>query len=201
MSGGLSMEIYLIRHAKSEKSGGGQKNTGLSELGQKQAKKIGRFLAGKPIKRVYTSPLQRASITAKYIADNCQAPLISTSLLMERTHGILDGLTEEERKQTYPIFYRQLKENPLLAMPGGESYEDVKRRVETIYHRIVQQEKKDACIALVSHGEWLNIFMHTILHLNPTLYPAFHFKTSSYSLIQIKGDRIQVRYLNRTNHL
>lgn len=199
--GGMKLEIYLIRHAKSEKSGGGQKDTGLSEHGEKQTIKIGRFLSKKQIDKIYSSPLKRAKLTAMSIASYQQQHVFIHPLLMERTHGILDGLTNEERLAHYPSVYRYLEKQPTSKAPGGETYEDVKKRVVQFIETVIKKEREDARIVIVSHGEWLNIFMHTILKLEEQLYPAFHFKTSSYSLIEWSEKKIRVRYLNRDNHL
>lgn len=192
------MEILLIRHGQSERPGGGQKDIPLSEAGQAEAYATGRMLKGAGISRVYTSPLSRAWKTAALIGGEIGREPISDTNLMERSHGMFDGLTREELAHQYPEELARIRLRPLEAAPGGESFDDVGRRVDAFLGDRIDGLGDQDIVAVVSHGNFMNIFLMRVLQIPESLYPLFHFDTASVSSVAYLGQgQFRLRYVNR----
>ena len=74
------MELYLLRHAHAGDPGawdGPDDRRPLSDKGEKQADRLGRFLAGIGFQTdaIITSPKVRAAQTAKWVAERLGAPV------------------------------------------------------------------------------------------------------------------------------
>ena len=121
----------------------------LTELGYEQAQQAGHFIA-KTFRTevVVTSPYIRARETARIIAEILQLPLEIEPYLHERDVGTLKG-------QPYESVFAAPGYNPqrpwLWEPPGGESFEDVKRRVGPILDRLAAAHPSRD-VVVVSHG-------------------------------------------------
>jgi broad specificity phosphatase PhoE len=73
--------VYLVQHGDKEPLPG---DPGLTELGQRQATRTGRWLRGQAVRALYTSPLLRARQTAARIAAVTGLPVQADDRLRER---------------------------------------------------------------------------------------------------------------------
>ena len=126
--------LFLIRHTETEfntvsRIGG---NPLLTERGLRQAELIGEFFRNTEISYIYTSSKQRTIQTARPIAQkqkDCQ--IIPIKEFDELDSGVCDSMTYSEIQEKYPEIYRGRKaEKYRYRYPGGESYEDMKLRIE-----------------------------------------------------------------------
>lgn len=85
------VRLFLIRHgetlANREFRYIGSRDDALSEKGEHQAAQLGTALAELPIAAVYSSPLQRARVTAEAIAAPHQLEVQLASELRESDYG------------------------------------------------------------------------------------------------------------------
>lgn len=155
------MELLIVRHGESvanaEGRMQGQRDYPLSPLGQKQAETLGRFLrgAGYRFDACYTSPLTRARATALALTAALGLPEAEPDpALAELNAGDLQGLTRAEIAERYPSFMsRGLSGLGDFAEYGGESYDDVQRRVQQVVERWHHRHLVDAHRVLaVAHG-------------------------------------------------
>ncbi|MEX2290942.1 MAG: histidine phosphatase family protein [Mycobacteriales bacterium] len=112
----------------------------LSDLGRRQARALGRWIADQPESErptvLWTSPYVRAQETAALAleAARLDLPRVVDERLREREFGVLDGLTrrgitaqfpqESERRALVGKFYHR--------PPGGESWTDVAQRLRAV---------------------------------------------------------------------
>lgn len=112
----------------------------LSDLGRRQARALGRWIADQPESErptvLWTSPYVRAQETAALAleAAGLDLPRVVDERLREREFGVLDGLTrrgitaqfpqESERRALVGKFYHR--------PPGGESWTDVAQRMRAV---------------------------------------------------------------------
>lgn len=154
------MIIYLVRHAQSEGNAKGffQGNidSPLTPLGLKQAAHLAGWLAGSRIRPqvVYASPLQRASHTARILTERLELPAaIATDNLREYRAGELEGLLADEVNERFPQYKnRSLEERGDFSAFGGDSYEDMQRRLKDFIGMVDEKHSGDDVIMAVCHG-------------------------------------------------
>ncbi|MDQ1526168.1 MAG: putative phosphatase, partial [Microbacteriaceae bacterium] len=117
--------LYLVRHGETdwnrERRIQGSTDIPLNATGREQARRTGRLLARRHWDGIVSSPLSRASETARIIASEAGLPepeLLSG--IVERSYGKAEGLTEAELSHLFPGDIR---------VPGRESREHVASRV------------------------------------------------------------------------
>jgi broad specificity phosphatase PhoE len=100
----------------------------LSERGQRQAKKVAEHLAGRDVRRLVVSPLQRAQETAKPIAEALGIPIETEDGLIE-AGNIFEGTKFAEGKGVLlkPQHWWKLR-NPFRPS-WGEPYTEIRDRM------------------------------------------------------------------------
>lgn len=103
------MELYLLRHAHAGDPAawdGPDERRPLSEKGEKQADRLGRFLAGIGFQAdaIITSPKVRAAQTAKAVAERLGLPVGEDRRLAgEVSLGVLDAVLRDAGDPTKPV--------------------------------------------------------------------------------------------------
>ena len=137
------LTLVLTRHGLTIRSNPeqhlGQKiDVPLSPEGREQALAIAARLAPVAFDRIIASPLERARETAEAIADTPVRPLPRPPVeldprLVEMDYGEWEGLTYEEIDARFGSERHRWEANPArLSYPGGESGNDVARRVRAV---------------------------------------------------------------------
>ncbi len=112
MTGGLGRgtyldEVFLARHGQTEWNRAGRVqgrlDSPLTELGERQARRLARTIARLPgIDGVFSSPLGRAVSTAAFYAEALGAQVTVIEDLTEVHHGAWGGLTRPEIEARFP---------------------------------------------------------------------------------------------------
>lgn len=148
--------FLVIRHAESEANAGGyfasQSDSGLTELGQRQAAALAAALRNAPIHAVYSSDLSRARLTVAPIAAARGLAVVETPVLRERAMGEFTGMTFEDARDRYPeVWTKLVARDPYVAPPGGESHADLAARVRPFLRELVTRHTGQN-VVLGSHG-------------------------------------------------
>lgn len=155
------MELLIVRHGESvanaEGRMQGQSDYPLSELGLRQAELLGRLLqtSGYRFDACYTSPLTRARATSLALTTALGLPEAELEPGLAELHaGSLQGLTHAEIAERHPSFMqRGLTGLGDFAEYGGESYDDVQQRVQSLVERLYHRHLVAAHRVLaVAHG-------------------------------------------------
>ncbi len=142
------MKIYLIRHAEVENPKhilyGRLPGFRLSHNGQKQARRCALALlqSGANIKRIFSSPLERATETAAIIAENLQLTekeIAVSEELTEINFGKFQGISLDG-----PIEVSEIRKSPDVESPQ-KAGERVLNFLESV--------KADHDLAIISHGD------------------------------------------------
>ena len=141
------MEAWLLRHAETEWSRDGR-HTGrtdvpLTDVGRERARALRKRIAGHSFALVLSSPLSRARETAELAG---LTPQLRDDLL-EFDYGEYEGITTAQIRQQRPDWYLWRD-----GCPGGETAEDVGRRVDRVIEEVLQA---DGDAAIVAHGHVL----------------------------------------------
>ncbi len=142
--------IYLIRHGR-QSSKLCNVDVCLDEAGKKQAQYLAQRLKGYDIHRLYCSGLIRAVETATILGEVLGLCPEQIESLREIDFGDLTGKEDIEIAEQYAEFRRErAKMTSDLAYPGGESGEDVVRRVFPELQKICEEPEER--VAIVTHG-------------------------------------------------
>lgn len=168
------MNIIVIRHGQSEADilnvHEGRADFSLTELGCRQASAMANFISSNyKIDKIYSSPLKRASETAKLLSNCTDTPIIYEDELMEFNNGLLAGLSREEANERYP---EPSVRWPHTSMYGMESTIEFRSRAESILSKIISENDYDSIIAIVAHGGIINMLFRSFLELplNSTMF-------------------------------
>ena len=125
----------------------------LNRTGIRQAEEVAAHLGKERIHAVYSSNLQRALQTAQVICRHHGLTVTIEDSFRELHHGEFEGLTFPEIQAAYPDFIQKWREAPAeLLIPGGERLVDVAKRVWDGMDRIVQGQRSNATVVMVSHN-------------------------------------------------
>ncbi|HKP69328.1 MAG TPA: histidine phosphatase family protein [Pyrinomonadaceae bacterium] len=201
--------LYLVRHGQSDGNAegrfGGHSATPLSKLGVRQAEATAKLLAKEGVNAIYTSDLHRAVQTAEPLADLTGIKIKPTTAFRERNVGVLEGLTFDESKETFPKdYYALVNRNVHHVITNGESYRHLLRRSTTELWDILRTHL----------GERIAIFSHTgaicfmTLHLMGAIRrdtkqtPWVVTSNCGINRFEIRGrNNVRVLALNDTRHL
>ncbi|HPR09147.1 histidine phosphatase family protein [Candidatus Saccharibacteria bacterium] len=162
---------YFTRHGESQANvdqifAGSSMDSPLTEVGRMAAQEEGKRLkeVGLSFDLIVWSPLSRALETAKIIAQMTQYPqdkIGVEELLLERSFGTLAGkpwsIVEDESAT-------------MISAMGGESIDDIARRVRLALVRITQIAVGKHSILIVGHGSWYQMAESLLLGKDPSSF-------------------------------
>lgn len=160
--------LYLFRHGQTDwnkkKIIQGQKNSDLTTLGEKQAKKASKILKDVKVSAFFSSDLARAKQTAEIIAIDHKLAVITKKALREQRMGRFEG-------KTIKYFYKELREtlDQIEKMsvkerfkhkvePGIESHHESATRFIRFF-REVAVAYKNKNVVIVCHEGILRFFL------------------------------------------
>jgi 2,3-bisphosphoglycerate-dependent phosphoglycerate mutase len=193
------MELILIRHAlplRVEKQDGTPADPGLSETGIEQARKLARWMESEKLESIYSSPMNRAHMTAQFLAE-----------VKGITIHIEPGVAEFDHQSPVYVPMEELRAKDydqwLKLVSGGfaERFNLVDFRkvaVSSIENIIAQNSGKR--VAVVCHGGIINIWAAHVLGIDKFLFFAPEYTSINRFLASGNGQR-SVASLNETAHL
>ena len=115
-------------------------------------KRLADFLAGQPIKAIYSSDLQRAVKGARIIGRRLALNPVMERSLREISLGRWEGLTREEAADRFPeeAGFR-FKDLAAGRVKGGESLPDLTARVMPAVTGMIELHR-GASVCIVAHG-------------------------------------------------
>lgn len=194
--------LGLVRHGQTraniDQVWHGHTDTALTELGQKQARMLGRhFHRYMQPEVIYASPLQRARLTAEAVGTQFGIPVQLDSRLMEFNLGDWEGATFESLRGAGDIM-EQLVRNPDFSPPNGESQNLVKTRMVEAIEEITARHPQQN-IVIVAHGVSIGIALSHLIHADTTLWPRYSKANTAFSELCL--DTGTLLSYNKTDHL
>ncbi len=199
------MILYLIRHGETASNrdglGLGRGDVPLTDAGLQQAAALGARLAGEPLDRVLVSPLRRARRTAALIVGERGIPVEVRDELIELDVGETEGLSFPVIRERYGDFlaHWQGDDSATVRMPGGESLDDVARRIAPLVDEIPAWP--DAAVAIVSHNFVLRLMLCRLLGVPAQRFRATPLGLASLTTVILERGRVSIRALNDRCHL
>ncbi len=185
------LRIYLARHGQDEDNAAGilngRRDTPLTNLGLSQAWTLAHEImnAGLTFDAVYSSPLQRAYVTAETVTDYLRiaGPVIMPELV-ERNFGVMTGkLTKDIAQLCAPDIIYADPITYFLSPQGAETFPQLVERGKRAI-RIVQDRHQDGSVLLVTHGDIGKMLYGAYYRLDwLTVLSMFHFGNSELLLL------------------
>jgi len=201
------MHLLIIRHGETDWNAAqriqGRTDTLLNACGIEQADKLAaRLAAEEALDALYSSPQQRARVTAEAIAQKIRLAPIYDERLVERHLGEVEGLTADELEQKNPELFRIWRESAEhVTLPGEEALTEFQQRVQSFLVDLRARHAAGARIAIVSHGATIGMFFTTLMGWDVKKRSPLWFDNASVSWIEWTPARPRIRLLNDTCHL
>ncbi len=207
-------ELYLIRHgdalpgAETVIPGGGYDSQPLSELGQRQAQALGKWLSSVTFDALYSSPLRRCQETAAPLAQILQMPVVTEAELREvRLNMDLAGPGPADepaatsaalRARMDEIIQRAGQVGKWSAIAGSEASAPFRERVLKVIGQIGSRHPGQR-VAIFSHGGVINAYAAELLGLERDFF--FPIYNTSVSIIRWQDRQSSLVSLNEIAHL
>ena len=202
-----TMRINLVRHGETEwnrvRRFQGRIDLPLNQEGRKQARALAFALKNKPFMAIYTSPLIRASETARLIkVFHPSVPIFEEKGFIEMDLGEFDGMKVQDWAEQYPDIQKVWNENPAsVKMPGGESLKEVQDRAKKTLERITRIHSPDDTILISSHNFVNLTILCDLLKIPLNRFRELRQENAAFNVICKKKDRFYVELVNERSHL
>ena len=198
-------KLLLVRHGRTklhhDERFWGKTDVELSDIGIKQAEKLRDRLAKEKITAIYSSELSRARLTAETIAASHKMDVQICPELNECNFGYVEGLTFTEIQQLHPQLAKTLSGFDTLAQfPGGESFSDLDRRVQSFLKRLKEHKDKDT-VLIVAHGGTLLLMICHLLKIDIKNWRKMRLGLASLTVIDTYPQGVIMSSLNDVSHL
>ncbi|MFT7247088.1 MAG: broad specificity phosphatase PhoE [Candidatus Azotimanducaceae bacterium] len=197
-------ELILVRHgeidANVQRLWYGTTDSELNQTGTRQAAALGQRVHDKypNITKVYCSPLKRTLNTAKALAEGIQQTPELCRDLIEYGIGELEGTSHHDLHEVHD-FFTHIAKSQDYALPGGESVNDVSRRVTRAVDRMIADHPGER-VALVGHGAAFGILLATLLDGKPFPFSGRHLSNTGIAHLRV-GDSVELIGFDDTEHL
>ena len=187
--------LVLARHGETAWSKSGQ-HTGrtdipLTDVGREQARRLGTALAGRSFSRVLTSPLSRASETAR-LAGFTSDVMVDADL-QEWDYGVYEGRRRVDIDAEEPGW--TVWSRPIT---GGESLAELGERADRVIERLLPI---GGDVLVFSHGHFLRVLAARWIEAPPRLASRLELATATISELGWETDRRVVEIWNAAGHL
>ncbi len=189
--------VYLARHAETVWSASGQHsgNTdlALTELGERNARRLGWRLSGLTFAKVCTSPKQRAKRTAELAGYGALVQVDHD--LVEWDYGEYEGRLTADIRRERPDW--QLFRD---GCPGGESLQEVAARADRVVSRV---RAMAGDVLLFSSGHFLRVLATRWIGMNPRRAGSLTLNTASLSVLGYEHSLVEptIQLWNDAHHV
>jgi broad specificity phosphatase PhoE len=203
----LIKTIYLVRHGATGYNDQdlfqGVLDNSLSERGKKESEMLAQRLKDEPIDIIFHSPLVRARQTAEIIDRYHQAKLYQIDGFIEMDMGDWEGLNFFKVVKEQAEIYQQLVSDPFAQVPGGESFDQVFKRVKPGVDKVTASKEKSILIS--AHAMVNRAILGHLLGLEPLKARKFRMDNCAFSRLlkykTLEGENIVVDIWNSIDHL
>jgi alpha-ribazole phosphatase len=172
----------------------------LSNIGIKQAGQLRARLAAEKITAVYSSTLSRARFTAEIIASEHHLDVRALGELCECNFGYVEGLTYPEIKRIYPALAEELNDRKAVTFPGGESLDQLNKRVMIFLKRLANHKPQDT-VTVVAHGGPIRLIICNLMGFELKRWQQLRIDLASLSIVETYPQTAILSLLNDTSHL
>lgn len=186
-------KFILVRHAQSEANRlrifAGHSDFPLSKLGFLQAKCSAEFSKNYKIDAIYSSDLSRAYSTAEAFGAIHNLPIIKEKQLREIDAGEWDSMTVADIEAQYGERYSKWRDGTFMQPVGGESPEDLAKRIYNILEKIANQ-MPDKTVLIATHAAAIRAFETFVKKGDMAYLPEFPWVTNaSHNFLEYRDNK------------
>ncbi len=183
------LNVYLLRHGQTAWNADGNRYCGrtdlpLTEHGIKQAELVHEQLKDYSFDAVYSSPLQRANITAQIVSG--RKDVIIDDRLIEADFGNWEGKSKEQFITEDEALWNDWMADPFVTKAGrtGETAGEVVERVDSFFTSL-QLQFKTGNILVVAHNGVNRFYLAYKLGMHLKNYRKLVQENSTVSMFQL----------------
>ncbi len=192
------LTLLLVRHASHGLLGrvlaGRMPGVNLSEAGRAEATRLAEGLAGRGIRRVLSSPLERTRATAGLVAGRTGCPVEIADEINEIDCGAWTGATFETLAAD-PRREAWNRSRSTASAPGGESMAAVQARAMGLVQRLAARDHDDT-VVLVSHADVVKAIVCDVLGLSLDRHDHLAVDPASVTTLHVWRDYARLVRLN-----
>ncbi len=181
------LNIYLLRHGETVYNADGNRycgktDIGLTEKGYQQANLVREQVKNMQFEAVYSSPLQRARITAETVSDS--ENVIIDDRIIEADFGLWEGKTREQFISENAGLWNNWDADPSKHRAGGtgETGAEIVARVDSFFKEIIQKHTSGN-IMVVAHNGVNRLYLAYKLGMPLKNYRKIAMENSTLSLL------------------
>lgn len=200
-------EIFLVRHGQTDSNVArlfdGATDTPLNQLGLRQAELVGERIGQlSDLSSLYSSPLQRALITARAISRNVGLQPVIDAGLKEMNFGVAESHTMATIHERWPDLAAQIQDpnESNVRFPGGESLREFHERVQTTLN-LIATANQGRRIVVVAHGGVIRSAVSQLLGRPPDDWRTLTVENCSVTHVELVSSGPVAHVINDVVHL
>jgi probable phosphoglycerate mutase len=163
----------------------------LNEAGREQCERTAAALSGLGVERIVSSPLARATETARIFSSVLRLDVSFDDDLQEVRFGRWQGSSYDDVRHD-PEFQRFMADPVTNATPGGETIVDVQRRGLAAFARAAAGERT----LFISHGDIIRATLCQYLAIPIAEFRRMRIDNCSLSAVAFDDARVEVKFVN-----
>ena len=193
--------IIFLRHGQAENNtkrilAGRTEGVPLTKTGVEQAERIAKYLKHMDISAIYSSPIERASNTAKIVADYNSLNYKLDDRLIEIEMGKFTRMNYDDMFAKHGnVFLKFYENDPIIAKCEVETFAEVQKRVIDIVEYIVKKHKNQN-VVLVTHMDPIKSMISTIMDLKPKTLFELIIANASLTIVKEQDEKFSLSAIN-----
>lgn len=198
------MRVFLIRHGETQWNTKGRlqglKDSPVTGRGYQQIQAVCQALWDIPINHVFSSPLGRAAVAAKQLAEAFSCPLTFDDRFRERCFGEFDGqLLSILQWRHSPLWQHIFRGDLHLAPPGGETLDSARERMLSALRDLSRYSFGNVCV--VSHGHLIQAVLQSLDQDAGDDFRRYAPLNGSYAQLDVQGSSLSLVSWGQASHL
>ena len=193
--------IIFLRHGQAENNvkrilAGRTDGIPLTKTGIKQAERIAEYLKPLDISAIYSSPIERASHTAKIVADNNSMDCELDDRITEIDMGRFTLMNYDDMFARYGnVFLKFYENNPIIAEHKVETFSHVRKRILDIVDYVIKKHGNQN-VVLVTHMDPIKSILSVVMDLNPKTLFELVIANASLTIIKEQDRKLSLSAIN-----
>jgi len=193
--------IIFLRHGQAENNtkrilAGRTEGVPLTKTGVEQAERIAKYLKHMDISAIYSSPIERASNTAKIVADYNSLNYKLDDRLIELEMGKFTRMNYDDMFAKYGnVFLKFYENDPIIAKCEVETFAEVQKRVLDMVGYIVKKHKNQN-VVLVTHMDPIKSMLSTVMDLKPKTLFELIIANASLTIVKEQDEKFYLSAIN-----